>query len=344
MIVSRSAVPRAAAGSRGARHGAPLPPATTSASVRRSSSSSSKGGARLSLRCAATVSDSNVPEGHKGLHSSLYGDGSTAAEDAHAAESAYAPVAGEDDGAALVPVDAYLAAREGRKPAGVFAVHDASRAPQYVGFSRNLVLSLRSLRARLGPSRVAFVRALVVTGQEMLTRAALARRAQEWIDAAPGGVPPGNGAEAELWGGGGGGGGAGSVEASVDTSAMSPAELAAHEERRLKLRRAMGEAAPLPAAQTDADADAEERRQRMIAAMEVSEGVCVGSWRAFAWVCFCAVLFHQPLLCNPSDQCYPSETKVPPLPPLCLAPPPPPPPRPLCVRSTAARRLERGGR
>jgi hypothetical protein len=142
----------------------------------------------------------------------------------------------------------------------VFAVYDAVRRLQYVGFSRNIVLSVRTLRARMGADRVAHVRALAVANQAMQSRTALQRLAQSWIDQA-GTVPPGNGAEAEAWGGSAGG-----SEASVDLAAMTAAERAEYEERRVKLEKAMGAAgteAPL------AELDPEERRARMMAAVEV---------------------------------------------------------------------------
>lgn len=107
----------------------------------------------------------------------------------------------------------------------------------------------------------------------MQTRAALSKHAQSWLDAADS-LPPGNGAEAELWGAAGGGG---SSEASVDLSVMSPAELAAYEDKKAKLKKAMGERAGAEAASGGAGANGgeggedslEERRRKMMLAMEV---------------------------------------------------------------------------
>lgn len=53
------------------------------------------------------------------------------------------PAQGEDDGASLLPVATYLAAREGERPVGVYALYDSRRNLQYVGYSRNVVLSVR---------------------------------------------------------------------------------------------------------------------------------------------------------------------------------------------------------
>ncbi|KAI8467931.1 MAG: NifU-like domain-containing protein [Monoraphidium minutum] len=219
-------------------------------------------GARVALRAtpAAPTTDDSVPEGHKGLHATLYeaGDAATAHVDA-----VYQPVEGEDDGGAVLPAGAYLAARDGAKPPGVFAVYDAARTLQYVGYSRNIVLSLKTLRARIGEERVAHVRVLVVANQAMQTRTALSKQAQSWLDEA-GATPPGNGDEAELWAGGGG-------EARAEVAAMSPAELAAYEDKKLKMIKAMGEAVTRGAAAAEADEAAdtpEERRRKMILAME----------------------------------------------------------------------------
>lgn len=67
----------------------------------------------------APTNDDAVPEGHKGLHAALYGGtGGDAAAAAHAASAEYAPVAGEDDGAALIPVADYIAVRRARKQGG----------------------------------------------------------------------------------------------------------------------------------------------------------------------------------------------------------------------------------
>jgi hypothetical protein len=77
------------------------------------------------------VTDQSVPEGHKALHSTLY---DKEAADVHAESRGYRPVAGEDDGDAVLAVDGYVAAREGAKPPGVFAIYNAAKELQYVGF------------------------------------------------------------------------------------------------------------------------------------------------------------------------------------------------------------------
>jgi hypothetical protein len=87
--------------------------------------------------------------------------------------------------------------------------------------------------ARVGEERCAFVRAMVFANRAMQSRAALQREADNWLGEA-GTLPPGNGAEAELWEGATAGAGG---SASLDTSLMTPAELAEYEEKKLKMRK-----------------------------------------------------------------------------------------------------------
>ena len=47
----------------------------------------------------------------------------------------------------LVTVAQYLEGREGEKPLGVYALYDASRNLQYVGYGRNIILAVK-----VGPS------------------------------------------------------------------------------------------------------------------------------------------------------------------------------------------------
>lgn len=60
-----------------------------------------------------------------------------------------------------MPVDTYLSSREGEKPLGVYALYDANRNLQYVGYSRNMALSIKAHLARVGEERCAFTRTMV---------------------------------------------------------------------------------------------------------------------------------------------------------------------------------------
>ncbi len=87
---------------------------------------------------SAMVTDAAVPEGHKGLHATLYGEGGAEQHSSDGYDRRQ-----EDDGSTLIPVDAYLAGRDKEKPLGVYAVHNQDRVLQYVGYSRNMVLAIK---------------------------------------------------------------------------------------------------------------------------------------------------------------------------------------------------------
>jgi len=192
----------------------------------------------------------------------LYGEGGA---EAHDSTSTYEVRKGEDDGEMLLPVNEYLETRDGEKPLGVFMIFDASETVQYISYSRNMVLSIKALLKRMGPQRVSFVKTMVFANKAMATRTNLEREVQSLVEecAAP---PPGNGPERELWEGPPTSSAASTSLASLDLSVMSPAELAEYEEKKLRMRRAMGEnLGDDPAA---GSAEAEERRRKTLLAVE----------------------------------------------------------------------------
>lgn len=96
--------------------------------------------------CArAPVDDSNVPEGHRGLHDSLYGAG-TEAE--HGSSRSDTQVGGgfESDGEDLFDVDIAMKVLGNRKVAGVYAVLNEGQEVEYIGISRNVPLKLAAHR------------------------------------------------------------------------------------------------------------------------------------------------------------------------------------------------------
>ncbi len=173
----------------------------------------------------------------------------------------------------MLPLADWLAAREGAAPTGVYAVFDAERRLQLVSYSRNVVLALRSHLAQAGPARAAWVRVMVFANKAMCSRANLESQAASWLRASGDTLPPGNGPEAALWG---------APAAAVAEDAMTPAERAAFEDKKLKMKKAMGikdkstqaaeDAARL--AEGDASESAAERRAQTILAMEA------GDWSA----------------------------------------------------------------
>ena len=90
------------------------------------------------------VDDSNVPEGHRGLHETLYGDGAEA-EHGSGNDSGY-DVGFSSDGDEVFDVDIALKVLQGRKIAGVYAVMNEGREVEYVGISRSFPTSLSAHR------------------------------------------------------------------------------------------------------------------------------------------------------------------------------------------------------
>jgi len=104
--------------------------------------------------------------------------------------------------------------------------------------------------------------------QAMATRAALERQAQAWLDEA-GVTPPGNGVEKRAWepeGASASAAAAAAASATGSTDGMTPAERLEHEERKLKLRKAMGES--LAAGDAGESDDARTRREKLMNALQ----------------------------------------------------------------------------
>ena len=185
---------------------------------------------RQALESLSTVvTDDAVPEGHKGLHGFLYGEGGAEVHGSGAKE--FLGREGEDDGNSTVSYEDYLPPRESFKFAGVYAVYDTSEVLQYVGYSRNVVSTLKSLRGRMGEEKCSSLRVKMYTEASLITRAKLEEEKQRWLDAA-GLTPPGNSEEKNLWEGSG---------RSSPVALMSEEERSVYEEKKLKMRKAMGE-------------------------------------------------------------------------------------------------------
>ncbi len=115
-------------------------------------------------------------------------------------------------------------------------------------------------QATLGADKAAFVRVMVFANKAMCSRANLEAEASSWLRAAGGALPPGNAADSTLLGGASGApGGAEAV--------MTPAERASFEEKKLKMKRAMGVKDASDAVPGEAP-DLAQRRADMIKALE----------------------------------------------------------------------------
>lgn len=88
------------------------------------------------------------------------------------------------------------------------------------------------IHTQVGEDRCAWVKPMVFANKAMATRDLMEQQAQAWIDEA-GTVPPGNGVERELW--------EGASKEAPAAGVMTAAQRAAYEEKKLKLRKAMGE-------------------------------------------------------------------------------------------------------
>jgi hypothetical protein len=166
-----------------------------------------------------SIEHQHVPQEHQGLHDFLY-----SAEDEHGVTVA-APIAIVTD--APVAVTIWCDAVQNAKVAGVYTVLDQQQQPQYIGYSRNVALSLRSHLTTHGAETCALVR---VEPFKFPKREEMEQLRDRWLAALPT-TPPGNAMNGE-W--------AGTVrDAAVQV--MSETEKALYEEKKLKLRRAMAD-------------------------------------------------------------------------------------------------------
>lgn len=157
---------------------------------------------------------------HQGLHEFLY-----SAADEHAVDTAEAPVL-EHTVDAPMAVQAWCDLAQNAKVAGVYAVLDRDLQTQFIGYSRNISLSLRSHLTEKGEAVCALVK---VQPFKFPKRDAMTALQDEWIAALPS-PPPGN--VDGTW--------AATIR-EASTQVMSVAERNVYEEKKLKLRRAMAD-------------------------------------------------------------------------------------------------------
>lgn len=171
---------------------------------------------------ARPIEHQNVPQAHQGLHGFLY-----SSDDEHSAvEPAIADQSPPDETIALL--ERWCDAAGNAKIAGVYAVLNGDRQTQYIGYSRNVVLSLRGHLTQFGSAICALVR---VHPFKFPKRDQMEALRDTWI-AELGTLPPGNRDDSGLW--------ANTVGAAA-IAAMSETERQAYDEKKLKLRKAMAE-------------------------------------------------------------------------------------------------------
>jgi putative sterol carrier protein len=167
------------------------------------------------------LEDRNVPVAHQGLHEFLY---SAADEHGTTSASPQLELAGDE----IFPVAAWQSLAENVRVAGVYAVLDSAERTQYVGYSRNVLTSLKGHLAEHGSDICAYVK---VRSFKFPKREEMEQLRDSWI-AALAEVPLGNTGTSSGWA---------TTVREVAQAAMSPAERAAYEEKKLKLRRAMAD-------------------------------------------------------------------------------------------------------
>jgi hypothetical protein len=169
---------------------------------------------------ASPIEHQNVPQAHRGLHDFLY-----SSADEHSAETTDTPTL-EHTIDIPIAVEAWCDEIQNAKVAGVYAVLDCDRQTQYIGYSRNVALSLRSHLTQMGAEVCAWVK---VQPFKFPKRDEMEKLRDEWIAALP--SPPSGNLDG-TW--------AGTVKDAA-TQVMSAAEREAYEEKKLKLRRAMAD-------------------------------------------------------------------------------------------------------
>lgn len=193
------------------------------------------------------IEHQNVPVEHRGLHDFLY-----SASDEHAATVTATPV--ESNGAQVVPLEAWCKHSSSAKVAGVYVVLDADRRTQYVGYSRNVLLSLKGHVAQNGQEKCAFVR---IQTFKFPKREEMVMLRDAWISELDT-VPQGNGDASQMWA---------STVGEATRTAMSAMERNAYEEKKLKLRKAIADTTLLSESEAMDESDA-SRRQSLEAAVK----------------------------------------------------------------------------
>jgi hypothetical protein len=192
------------------------------------------------------IEHQNVPAQHQGLHDFLY-----SAADEHAVTSAPAEL--DIDSDKILTLAQWQSIAENARVAGVYAVLDSADRTQYVGYSRNVLTSLKGHLAEHGSDVCDRVR---VRAFKFPKREEMEALRDAWI-AELDAVPLGNSGAGGVWA---------TTVGEIAKAAMSEQEKVAYEEKKLKLRRAMAD--NTLSRELDAAAISnEQKREEMVAAM-----------------------------------------------------------------------------
>jgi hypothetical protein len=192
------------------------------------------------------IEHQNVPANHQGLHDFLY-----SVADEHAVTTAQPQLSLDDE--RILPLAEWQALTENARVAGVYAVLDSADRTQYVGYSRNVLTSLKGHLVEHGSDVCAAVRVQVF---KFPKREEMESVRDAWI-AQLETVPPGNAGAGGVWA---------TTVGEIAKAAMSESEQAAYEEKKLKLRRAMADSALSRELDAVAITD-EQKREHFTAAM-----------------------------------------------------------------------------
>ncbi|MDF5707044.1 MAG: GIY-YIG nuclease family protein [Nostoc sp. S4] len=169
------------------------------------------------------IEHQNVPTNHRGLHDFLYGS-----DDEHVTSEVSITRELTNNSTEIMSLEAWRAAAENTKIAGVYAVLDIEGRTQYIGYSRNVLLSLNGHLQQNGKQKCAFIR---VQPFKFPKRQEMEDLRDAWI-AELQNTPPGNAAETTMWA---------STVGEVAKAVMSEVERQAYEEKKLKLQKAMAD-------------------------------------------------------------------------------------------------------
>ncbi|MEA5581716.1 GIY-YIG nuclease family protein [Nodularia harveyana UHCC-0300] len=195
------------------------------------------------------IEHQNVPVNHRGLHEFLY-----SSDDEHDITEVIATPELANNGAEIIPLETWRTASDNAKIAGVYAVLDAQSQTQYIGYSRNVLLSLNGHVSQYGEQKCAFVR---VQTFKFPKRQEMEDLRDAWI-AELETTPPGNVADGGIWA---------STVGEAAKAVMSEAERQAYEEKKLKLRKAMADST-LSAEIENIEGSSAERQHRLEAAVK----------------------------------------------------------------------------
>lgn len=168
------------------------------------------------------IEHQNVPTSHQGLHGFLY----SSDEEHNAHKNSIVP---DSDGTSIVAIPEWQNRTENTKVSGVYAVLDSDLIYQYIGYSRDVLRSLKGHITQNGPQVCAFIR---VKTFKFPKRQEMEALQAEWL-AELDYTPLGNTGELGTWA---------RTIGEAAKATMTDAERNAYEEKKLKLRKAMADA------------------------------------------------------------------------------------------------------